>query len=161
MDINQKLKTINQEISDINKSLITCDIENINRLEILKNLSTIYLNIQRCAQNLKYIKMKECEHIFIKRTILSGKSPIHYCINCNLNNMYECINSENYILNDEDKIYKKIYEETKTKGILLFEKTLSTDEVEEILNEYKKLSNEDLTRKEIISKLKHKQLIKK
>ena len=83
------------------------------------------------------------------------KKPITYCLCCGLNNYYECIENKNYILNQEDKILKVIYEQTKTNGIQLFEYSLDIEDFEKIFNLYKE--NKSLTREQLVTKLKYNQ----
>ena len=160
--IIQKLHSINNDLKEINDILVANikakdDYEfNNRRKEILENLSSIYINTQLCAGQLKYLKMKECKHIFIKRNSLSCKELVTYCICCGLNNFYDCIDNNNYIMNEEDKILKSCYENTKNNGILLFEDNIDTNELEKITTLYKELNKQTLSREELISKLKQK-----
>lgn len=157
--IKEKLIMINLELQKIEKllsdSVLKDNMEKRKIELILKELSDIYINTQLCFNNLKYVNMKNCNHIFVKRETLNIKKPINYCLCCGLNNYYECIENKNYILNQEDKILKVIYEKTKTNGIQLFEYSLDIEDFEKIFNLYKE--NKSLTREQLVTKLKYNQ----
>lgn len=139
-NINAKLNIINEQLNQINDLLLR-DNKKINREEILKKLSLTYINLKKCANNLKYLKMKECNHIFIKRRMMTG--DVNYCICCGLNNYYEHLEQ---IENTEDKVLQNIYENTKNNGEFLFENIIYYDieNIQKLYNQYKMLPRQEL-----------------